>query len=210
MSHRWAACRGLMLASLLCLVGSPLYAEEAPATKGAKSVPRRYVLRYRANYTCTYPVGASDVVKASGSIAFQVPPGGGAVAATGSFRHVGTGYVFAGPLILKGQGSGGFLEFTFPAGFSGGQRVYNRTDALRLELKDGATVNVPFKPIPGVAAHCAGECRLTIEKPVDAGVSPWTTTGSSMRSTRGPRARGSTRSGPVAPASHSSSDASWK
>ncbi len=36
---------------------------------------------------------------------------------------------------------------------------------LKLELKDGASVDLPHLPVPG--ASCAGEVRLYIEKPVD-------------------------------------------
>jgi hypothetical protein len=164
MTRRRPACCWVLLGCLL-VFAAPARAKDGPAAKPPPASARSYVLRYRANYTCTYPQGGSDVVTASGSIPFKVAPGGGAVSARGTFRHVGSGYVFAGPLVLEGKAREGVLHFPFPAGYSGGQRVYNRTDALKLALKDGATINVPHIPVPGTA--CQGEVRFTIEKPLD-------------------------------------------
>lgn len=137
-------------------------------TAHAESLSGEVLLKETVDYQCTYPVPANyvDIVKGNGAIPLVLPKKDGPIKGKGQFVHNGSGYSFAGPLLLEGRLEKGKLIFPFPKGYSGNQQVYNRKDIVTIRAeKDAVTVMHPEPNTEGV--RCSGNFTWTLTKPIE-------------------------------------------
>jgi hypothetical protein len=141
-------------------IAQPVFGtSDAPALWG------KVVLEETADYRCTYPNNFVDIVKGSGSIPLVLPKEGGAIKGQGTFTHQGTGYSFAGPLILDGTLQDGRLTFPFPKGYSDGIQVYNRNNPVSILARRDAVTVLDHSSFWGVG--CTGTITWRLTKPVE-------------------------------------------
>ena len=165
---------GILIARVVRLISSVMYFHlivaiaiftTSPAL-AADALSGKVLLEETVDYQCTYPAPSSyvDVVKGSGSIPLVLPEQDGPIKGKGQFIHKGSGYSFAGPLILDGKLQNGVLIFPFPKGYSGGMQVYNRKDIVSIRAeKNAVTVLHPEPNLQGV--RCTGDFTWKLTKP---------------------------------------------
>ncbi|MCW8889064.1 MAG: hypothetical protein OQL20_00215 [Sedimenticola sp.] len=136
------------------------------ATLEAETLSGEVLLKETVDYQCSYPIPSNyvDIVKGNGAIPLVLPKEDGPIKGKGAFVHHGSGYSFAGALILEGRLEKGNLIFPFPKGYSGNQQVYNRKDIVTIRAeKDAVTVLHPEPDTHGV--RCSGDFTWTLTKP---------------------------------------------